>query len=287
MSYLTRASPLHAARAAPASAYCAALVAAILLTHNPLVLGALAVAIATAAAGARVPGRVARSLYLSLPMALVVALINALVSRNGLTVLARFGDWGPFGQVDPTLEALAYGATFGLQLALTVAVCALWSAAIDPDALLRSLRRVSFRSALTATLATRMVPLLAFDAQRIAEAQRTRRRPAQRTLMVRAIATNALDRALDIAATLEVRGYASASAPRAARAPRSRHDLAFAGAAGAIAALALISAVLGLAPFDFYPTFHGSLASSRTGAVSLAFVVLAVAPLGQRRGIER
>ncbi len=78
-----------------------------------------------------------------------------------------------------------------------------------------------------------MVPLLAFDAQRIAEAQRTRRPAARtRTLIARAITTNALDRALDIAATLEVRGYASGR-PRAPPAPRSRHDLAFAGAAAA------------------------------------------------------
>jgi energy-coupling factor transport system permease protein len=287
VSYLARASPLHAARAAPASAYCASLLAAILLTHHPLLLAALALAIAIAAAGARVPGRVARSLCLSLPMAVAVALINALVSRNGLTVLARFGDWGPFGQVDPTLEALAYGATFGLQLTLTVALCALWSAAIDPDALLRSLRRVSFRSALTATLATRMVPLLAYDAQRISEAQRTRRRPAQRAAVARAITTNALDRALDIAATLEVRGYGGAAAPRAQRPPRSRHDIAFAAAALGIVALATASAALDLAPFAFYPTFHGALVSTGSLAIGLTFVALAGAPFTQRRGIER
>jgi energy-coupling factor transport system permease protein len=59
-------------------------------------------------------------------------------------------------------------------LVVIIAACALASAAVDPDELLRSLRRVSFRSALTATIATRMVPLLALDAQRIGEAQRCR-----------------------------------------------------------------------------------------------------------------
>ena len=38
------------------------------------------------------------------------------------------------------------------------------SAAVDPDELLRMFRRVSYRSALTATLATRLVPVLARDA---------------------------------------------------------------------------------------------------------------------------
>ena len=286
MSYQPRASPLHAARAAAASAFCAALVLAVLLTHNPLLLAALALAVALAALGARVAPRVARSLYLSLPMALVVALVNALVSRNGLTVLARFGDWGPFGQVDPTLEALVYGAIFGAQLALTVAICALWSAAVDPDELLRSLRRVSFRSALTATLATRMVPLLAYDAQRIGEAQRTLCRPAPRAAIVRAVTTNALDRALDIAATLEVRGYGTAGAPRRARVTRSRHDLAFTAAATSIAALAILTDALNLAPFDAYPTLHGPLSTSQL-AIGAGLILLAAAPFAARRGTGR
>lgn len=286
MSYLPRASPLHAARAGAASAYCAAIVLAVLLTHNPLLLAALVLAVVLAALGARVGPRVARSLYLSVPMALIVALVNALASRNGLTVLARFGDWGPLGQVDPTLEALVYGALFGAQLALTVAVCALWSAAVDPDELLRSLRRVSFRSALTATLATRMVPLLAYDAQRIGEAQRTLRRPAPRTAIMRAVTTNALDRALDIAATLEVRGYGAARAPRARRAPRSRHDLAFAASAAAIAALAIVVALLHLAPFAAYPTLHGALSTGQL-AIGAALILLAATPFASRRGIRR
>ena len=40
-------------------------------------------------------------------------LVNVLVSRDGLTVFARLGDWGVLGQVDLTLEALVYGLVFG------------------------------------------------------------------------------------------------------------------------------------------------------------------------------
>jgi energy-coupling factor transport system permease protein len=286
VSYLPRASPLHATRATLAAAYCAALVVAILTTHDPLILAALALAVALAALGARVPGRVARSLYFSAPMAIVVALINALVSRNGLTVLARFGDWGPLGQVDPTLEALCYGAIFGVQLALTVAVCALWSAAVDPDELLRKMRRVSFRSALTATLATRMVPLLAYDAQRIGEAQRSRRDGASRTAIMRAITTNALDRSLDIAATLEVRGFAAGRGPRGCGMSWSRHDIAFAAAALALTVLAATTAALGLASFAFYPTLHGSAGATQLG-LAAGFVLIAAAPFAQQRGTRR
>ena len=166
MTYLRLASPLHAVRASVGAAYCAALVFAALIVAHPLVLGVLALVVLAAGAAAGAGGRVTRSLWLSVPMALVIVAINALVNRNGLTVLVRLGDAGPLGQLDVTLEAVGYGARAGLQLIVIVAACALASAAIDPDELLRSLRRVSFRSALTATIATRMVPLLALDARR-------------------------------------------------------------------------------------------------------------------------
>jgi energy-coupling factor transport system permease protein len=286
MTYRRRASPLHAARASIGAAYCAALILAVILTKQPLILGALALATTLAALGSGVGPRVARSLLYSIPMAVLVALVNALVARDGLTVLARFGDWGPFGQVDPTLEALCFGAVVGLQLVVVVAICALASAAVDPDEVLRSLRRFSFRSALTATLATRMVPLLALDARRIGEAQRSRVDGASRAAIMRAITANALDRSLDIAATLEVRGYGAARRPPRSGRPISRHDLAFSGSALAIATLALVASARSLAPFRFYPTIAAPFGVTQC-ALALAFIALTLAPFAQRRGILR
>jgi energy-coupling factor transport system permease protein len=282
MSYLRRASPLHAARAGVGAAYCAALVVAALVTAHPLVLGVLAIAVFGAGIGAGVGARVGRSLYLSLPMALAIVLVNALVSRNGLTVLARLGDAGPLGQLDITLEALAYGAKESLVLIVIVAACSLATAAVDPDDLLRSMRRVSFRSALTATIATRMLPLLALDARRIGEAQRCRPNPGGRLAVMRAITANALDRSLDIAATLEVRGYGSAGRPRRMHRPLSRHDIGFGASAVAVVALAFALP----APFSFYPSLDGSIGPSTVVAAgALALAVLA--PFAQRRGIAR
>jgi energy-coupling factor transport system permease protein len=282
VSYLRRASPLHAARAGIGAAYCAALVLAALVIADPLVLGVLALAVIVAGVAAGVGGRVARSLYLSAPMAVLIVAVNALVSREGLTVIARLGDAGPLGQLDITLEAVAYGAKEALVLVVIIAACALASAAVDPDELLRSLRRVSFRSALTATLATRMVPLLALDARRLGEAQRCRPNPGGRLAVMRAITANALDRSLDIAATLEVRGYGSARRPRRAPRPWSRHDLAFAASTVAIAALAIALP----APFTFYPSIHGGYGAGvwvLAGTLTLAVL----APFAQRRGILR
>jgi energy-coupling factor transport system permease protein len=282
MTYLRLASPLHAARASVAALWCGALVAAAFLTSNPLVLAVLAAIVLAAGFACGVGRRVARSLWLSVPMGVAIVAVNALVTREGLTVLVRLGDGGPLGQLDITLEALTFGATEALVLVVAVAVGALASAAVDPDEMLRSMRRISFRSALTATIATRMLPLLALDARRIGDAQRCRPHPAGRLAVMRAITANALDRSLDVAATLEVRGYGSARRPARIRRPLSRHDLAFAAAAAAVVSLA----VAWPTHFSFYPTLHGSVGASALAHAGV-LAAAALAPFSQRRGISR
>ncbi|HWI75255.1 MAG TPA: CbiQ family ECF transporter T component, partial [Baekduia sp.] len=174
MRYRRRASPLHAARAVAGGAWCAALAAAALAAQHPLVLGVLCVVVLAGAWGAGVAREVGRVVAWMVPWALVVALVNMLVVRDGLTVIARLGEVPPFGQVDLTLEALVYGLLFGTRLLLVAAAFAVFTVAVDPDDLLRVLRRASVRSALAATLATRLVPVLAADATRIDEARRCR-----------------------------------------------------------------------------------------------------------------
>ena len=283
VSYLRRASPLHAARASAAGLYCAALVTAAFITAHPLVLAVLvAHRRSRPAMACGAGGRVMRSLWLSAPMGVAIIVVNALVTREGLTVLARLGDGGPLGQLDITARGARLRRQGGARAVVIVAVAALASAAIDPDEVLRSMRRVSFRSALTATIATRMVPLLALDARRIGDAQRCRPQPAGRLAVMRAITANALDRSLDVAATLEVRGYGSARRPARSRRPASRHDLAFAASAVAIVVLAAAWP----APFSYYPTIHGSFGASALAHAG-ALAVAALAPFAQRRGIAR
>lgn len=289
MTYRRRSSPLHAARAAVGALWCSSLTVVALAVQHPLVLAVLLGAVLAAGAGARVPGTVARALLWGLPFALVITVINALVTRQGLTVVFRLGEVPPFGQVDITGEALAAGAVFGLAATVLICMAALYSAAVDPDDLLRALRRVSFRSALTAALATRMVPVLARDGRRMADAQRCRGgRPAPRLAIVRAVAAGAMDRALDVAATLEVRGYGAAPrrAAPAARRPWSRHDRAFAASALALLALVVVTRAGALAPLESYPRFSAPV-DAGVVLVALAVAALALAPFADRRGTGR
>jgi energy-coupling factor transport system permease protein len=263
------------------------LAAVALSFEHPLVLGALLVAVLLAAAGAGVARPVARSLLWGLPFAAVIAGVNALVVRDGLTVIARLGELPPLGQVDVTLEATAYGGVLALRALIVIACFALHSAAVDPDELLRAFRRVSFRSALTAALATRMVPVLARDARRFRDAQRCRPgRPASRLALARAVTTGALDRAVDVAATLEVRGYGGSGRPAPRSRPWSRHDLAFLGSAAALAALGVAAAVGGWAGFEAYPRLIVPVGGGEA-VLALAPLAVTLLPFADRRGIGR
>jgi len=287
VSYRRRATPLHAARAAAGCAYCVALGIAALMLDNPIALGAVLVSLLAAGVLADVGRELRRALKFALPLAVLIALINALVTRDGLTVIARLGDLPVLGHTDITLEATAYGAVLGAR-ALALILCgALYTAAVDPDEVLRLFRRISFRSALTATLATRMVPVLARDARRMADAQRCRPgRPPSRYALVRAASSGVLDRALDVAAVLEVRGYGGARRPPRRHRPYSRHDVSFMAAAVAIVALAVIARAGGVADFHAYPTLHASTGAA-TLAVAGGIVLAALLPFADRRGVKR
>ena len=287
MIYRRRASPLHTARAGAGCAYCLALGIAALMASNPIVLGAVTIAVIVAGAAAGVGRALLRAAVWGVPVALGIMAINALVTRDGLTVVVRLGDLPLLGHTDITLEATAYGAILGLR-AVTLILCGLlYSLAVDPDEVLRLFRRISFRSALTATLATRMVPILVRDGRRLAEAQRCRPGPPpSRLTLMRAACSGVLDRALDVAAALEVRGYGAARRPPAYRAPYSRHDVAFATAAVAVLAVSIAARVSSAAAFSAYPILS---VAAGPGALLLAGLLVAVAlcPFANRRGLAR
>jgi energy-coupling factor transport system permease protein len=294
--YRRRATPLHAARAGLAAAWCLALALAALASGNPIVLALVLAAILAAGALAGVGRELWRSLRLAAIVAVPIVTVNVLVSRDGLTVFARLGDLGPFSQGDLTVEALVYGATIALKVTILMLATTLASFAVDPDELLRGARRLSFRSALTVSLATRMLPVLSGDVRRLAEAQRTRPAPAHdrggrlararaRALLIGAVVASSLDRALDVAATLELRGFAHGRRAPRRRRPLSRHDLAFAASAAALIALTLAARLSDAVPFRSYPEVHAGPALA-AAALGIALMLVALLPFADRRGVQ-
>ncbi|HEX8075294.1 MAG TPA: energy-coupling factor transporter transmembrane component T [Thermoleophilaceae bacterium] len=251
--YRHRATPLHAARAGVGLSLCGAFLLVAVLFSNPIVLAGALVGLAAAATGAGAWEQLRRAARLAVPLALLLVAINALVYREGETVIFRGGD--VLGRrLDVTLEAVAAGGAAALRVLVVAAVFALYSAALDPDEVLRLLRRFSYHSALTGSLATRLIPVLHRDAQRMVEAARCRPDPPRRSRVVLATLGRSLDRAIDVAAALEVRGYARARPAAPMRRSWSRHDVRIAAVAALVAAVAVGARVGGLGGFEAYPT---------------------------------
>jgi energy-coupling factor transport system permease protein len=230
---------------------------------------------------AGVGAELARAARLAVPLVLLIVIINPLVYREGATLLFRGGEVLGY-RIEITLEALAYGGAAGLRLFVLALALALFSACVDPDDLLRLVRRVSYRSALTASLATRLAPVLARDALRMGDAARCRPHPPARAAVARATLTGALDRAVDVAAALELRGYASAQRPPRYATPWSRHDVRVALAAAAIALTAVATRVAGAGGFDAYPTLAVAAAPADVAAV-VVLPLLALTPFAGAR----
>lgn len=286
--YRDRPSALHASRAGAGAALCGALALTGALYLHPLILAAALAAVVLAGITAGVGREIGRSLRFALPFALLIALINPLVYPEGDTLLVRGGE--VLGrQIDITLEATAAGVLNGLRVIVIVTAFGLMSAAVDPDQLLRMFRRVSYRSALTATLATRLVPVLARDATRMSDAARCRPHPPGRLAVARAALAGSLDRAVDVAAALEVRGYALGG--HTARRPRawSRHDIRVAAAAAAIALAAVVGLIAGVGRVEPYPSLQVTTGFEEVG-LATAVLLIALAPFagrGARMGVAR
>jgi energy-coupling factor transport system permease protein len=269
--------------ASPAAAvtYLGSLVVVAFLYSSPIVLAAITIAAVLAGylAGAR--RAVRAGLWMGFTLALLIVVVNALVVSRGETVLARLGDWPLLGQVNLTLEAIADGAVFGLRAAAVMVLFAVYSACVNPDRVLRVLRPLAGRSALTATLVSRLVPVAAADAGRLRDAARLRgpgAAPVGRAPLARRLLAGSLDRAVDVAATLELRGY-SLDAPRAkGRRARSRYDRRFYVTGAAVLAAGVAGKLLGADAFAAYPTTAiGS--SATTLALSALLVLCGLAPL--------
>lgn len=275
LAYVPRRNPIQLGSLGPVAVYLGAYLVACFLSPDPLVLIAATggAVIAGYASGA---GRAVRfSLRIGLFLLITMVVVNAVVTSRGATVLARLGEWPLLGRVDVTAEAIAAGAVIGLRALGTMVVIGVWSACVDPDRVLRATHGVARRSALTATLISRLVPLAAGDQARLGEAARLRgpgAEPVGRAAMVNRILAGSLDRAVDVAATLELRGYGLDLPVAPGDRTRSRFDRRFLLAGGALAGLALALLVTGSGALTAYPRIEWA-----PGPLSLAGAVLFMA----------
>jgi energy-coupling factor transport system permease protein len=280
-------SPLHRASPGVAIAFLGSLTVVAFVFASPLILLSvgIAAAIAGVAAGAR--RAVLASLWLALPLLVLMTAINVLVSHRGETVLLRGWQLPVIGSTDVTLESLAAGGTIGLLVLVVILPFAVYSACVDPDRVLRALRPLARHSALTATLVSRLVPLAAADLSRLREASALRgpgAEPVGAAPLTRRLVEGSLDRAIDVAATLELRGHSlpGRTPPRRERSPDTAPLLV---ATALILASALAAWLAGAGGFQTYPEIELAT-DSATLALCAALPTLAALPFALRR-IER
>jgi energy-coupling factor transport system permease protein len=288
LAYTPGRSPLHRANPGAVIAYLGALAVVGFVYSSPLVLIAAAAATALAGIAAGAGRAVRASLKLAVSLLIFMVLINVLVTHRGETILIRGWDVPVIGNTDVTLESLAAGAAIGLRVVAVVLAFAVYSACVDPDRVLRALRPLARRSAMTAGLVTRMVPLAAADGARMREAIALRgpgAEPVGRPAMARRLVEGSLDRAVDVAATLELRGHSLGIRPQRRR-ERSRDDLPLYLTGAAILGAGLVARVAGAGAFDTYPRIEMG-----TGALTLALcaalIGLAAVPFALRRWRSR
>jgi energy-coupling factor transport system permease protein len=292
IAYRPSRSALGGASAAAATAYFGSLALTCFVFESPIVLAGAGCAVLVAGLAAGATPALAAAARWGLTLAVLVIAVNAVASQRGDTILIRGFDLWPFGQIDVSLEAVVEGAVLGLRIAVVIAAFAVHCACVDPDRLMRLVRPLARHSALTATLIARLVPLAAADYARLSEAVALRgpaAAPVGRAAIARRLVAGSLDRAVDVAAALELRGYAR-GLPRGGRDTdprRSRHSWRFAAAGIAIAALAVAAKLAGVGSFEPYPSIEID-ADPATLAFAAALPLCAWLPFagtgGERRG---
>jgi energy-coupling factor transport system permease protein len=285
IAYTPRPGLLQSASPRAAIAYLGAFVVVAFLFSSPIVLAAAALGAAIAGWAAGAGRAVLAAIRYGLALALLITVVNGLVTDRGVTVLARLGDFPLLGQVNVTAESLAAGAVIGLRIMAAMIACAVYSACVDPDRVLRMLRPVAGRSALTATLISRLVPVALGDAARLREATRLRgpaAAPVGRGALARRLLAGSLDRSVDVAATLELRGYGMPATSSRRVGDRSRHDRRLLVTGGALMLAAVAVMLAGEAGFDTYPQIEVSTGPA-TLALAAAAVVAGAVPARRRR----
>jgi energy-coupling factor transport system permease protein len=192
-------------------------------TLNLVVLGLLVVVVAVVVWACRSPSVPAKVFGAYLKIGLVVVLFRVVlqivfaprVPGHVLLTLpeASLPSWmagislgGPI-TTDMLLEAIAQGARLAVLLITFGAVNALSS----PSRLLRTLPAVLYEAGVTTTMALTTAPQAVLSAQQVLEARRLRGRPTRGPAGLRGLAVPvldlAVDRSVEVAASMDARGY--------------------------------------------------------------------------------
>ncbi len=193
--------------------------------HNPLYLALVlgSAWIVFTALGRRTPMGSSWGSLMKLGFFLLALAIpfNALSMHAGRIVLFRLPESWPIVGGPITLEAAIVGAVNGLALFTILVVFAAFNAVVDHYQLLRATPAFLFQAGVVVSIAITFVPQMVLGAKEIRQAQRIRghRFRGIRDLLplVVPLLANGLERAIQLAETMEARGFGSAVDPLSRR----------------------------------------------------------------------
>jgi energy-coupling factor transport system permease protein len=196
---------------------------------------------------------------------------NALSIHTGQIMLFRLPESWPIVGGAITLEAMIAGVVSGLSLLTILIVFAAFNAAVDHYQLLRATPAFLFQAGVVLSIAITFVPQMVLSAREIREAQRIRghRFRGIRDLLplVMPLLASSLERAIQLAETMEARGFGSAVHPLSGRA-------ALVMQLGTLAAL--LALLAGLFTATYYPqtgTWGWLLAGLGVGTLLAVFLL--------------
>jgi len=146
---------------------------------------------------------------------------NALSNHIGHSILFRLPAGWPIVGGPITLEAVIAGAVNGLALLTILVVFAAFNAAVDHYQLLRATPAFLFQAGVVVSIAVTFVPQMVLSTKEIREAQRIRghRFRGLRDLLplILPLLATSLERAIQLAETMEARGFGAAVEPISSR----------------------------------------------------------------------
>ena len=193
--------------------------------HNPLylglVLGAAWIVYATLGRTSPMGSSWGGFVKIGLFFLLLAIPFNALSIHTGRLILFHLPESWPIVGGAITLEAILSGAANGLALLTILVVFAAFNAVVDHYQLLRTTPAFLFHAGVVVSIAITFVPQMILSGKEIREAQRIRghRFRGIRDLLplVIPLLANALERAIQLAETMEARGFGSTGQPASRR----------------------------------------------------------------------
>lgn len=157
----------------------------------------------------------------ALVLSIMLIIINVLASQHGSHIIYEINGIPIFENVKITMESLFFSFGMVLRLLSTISVFSLLTLTISPDELLHiALRlKIPYRTVITTSIATRFIPTLIKDIDRIQDSLKSRaykineggliKKIKRRAILIPPLLSNSLERSIQSAEAMESRGFGS------------------------------------------------------------------------------